>query len=107
MRIVMVCIHVPRFSPSLSNRRPMPREVPLNELDAELDQLSYPIDREEVRSECADVVLHYADGTESLGDVLDRIGTDRFDSRDELVTEIYNELPREAVGEPFQSEGEG
>lgn len=85
----------------------MTRQVHLNELDAVLDDLEYPVALEDVRRSTPDVVLQYADGEESLQDVLDRIGTERFDSRDELASEVMNVLPVEAVGEPGQSEGEG
>lgn len=85
----------------------VPREIPLNELDARLDELTYPIDREAVHRECGDDVLLYADGTEPMADVLERAGSEQFDSRDELVSELYSVLPVQAVGEPGQSEGEG
>ena len=85
----------------------MSTEVRLNELDVALEDLRFPVERETVASELGDVVLVYADGEERLVDVLDRIDTQSFANRDELETEIYNELPVEAVGEPGQSEGEG
>ncbi|WP_460923370.1 DUF5789 family protein [Salinarchaeum chitinilyticum] len=83
------------------------REVPLNELDVLLEELSYPVDRDAVRETYEDVVLLYADGTERLVDVLDRTASERFESPDDLSMEVFSELPVEAVGEPGQSEGEG
>lgn len=85
----------------------MVREVPLNELDALLEELSYPVDRATVRERFDDVVLLYADGEEAMSSVLDRTASERFTSPDDLVMELYSELPVEAVGEPGQSEGEG
>lgn len=85
----------------------MPREVPLNELDALLEELSYPVDRETVRETFDDVVLLYADGEEPMPAVLDRTASERFESVDDLSMELFSELPVEAVGEPGQSEGEG
>ena len=85
----------------------MGQEVPLNELNATLDSVSYPATDDEVQDVCGDVVLEYADGTERLSAVIDRLGSEQFDSRDELVSELYSVLPVEAVGEPGQAEGEG
>ena len=85
----------------------MVREVPLNESDELLEELSYPTDTATVRERFDDVVFLYADGEEALPAVLDRVGTDSFASADELSMELYSVLPVEAVGEPGQSEGEG
>lgn len=85
----------------------MTTEVKLNELDEAFKGLRFPVERETVATELDDVVLVYADGEESLPDVLDRVETQSFADRDELENEIYNALPVEAVGEPGQSEGEG
>jgi len=49
----------------------------------------------------------YADGTEPLAAVLDRIDDEQFESPDEAQSSIYNTIPVEGVGEPGQSEGEG
>ena len=83
------------------------REVKLNHLSAELDSLSYPATHEDAASALDDVVLQYADGEERFLDVLERSQEDVFVSRDDLESEIYSNLPTEAVGEPGQSEGEG
>lgn len=53
------------------------------------------------------MTLLLADGETNLGDVIARSNSDSFASMDELQSEIYATLPREAVGEPYQSEGEG
>lgn len=53
------------------------------------------------------MTLLYADGEEPLADVVARSNEDTFDDPDDLETEVYNNLPVEAVGEPGQSEGEG
>lgn len=46
-----------------------------------------------------------ADGTEELADAIADAGDDRFDSAEDLRSEVTN-LPRDAVGEPYQSECE-
>jgi hypothetical protein len=48
-----------------------------------------------------------ADGETNLGALIEESNDDTFDSVDDLENEVYNLLPREAVGEPGQSEGEG
>ena len=85
----------------------MSRDVKLSELDAVLDELDYPATVDDVRRECGDVTLVLADGTENLGELIAGSSADRFDSPDELGNEVMSLLPRHAVGEPYQSEGEG
>lgn len=85
----------------------MAREVPLDRLDTVLSSLDYPVSRETVLTECEDVTLQLADGTETLTEVLVISSEDSFESMDELTNELMSLLPRHAVGEPYQSEGEG
>lgn len=85
----------------------MTREVKLSDVDEALAEVSYPASTAAVRDALGDVVLVYADGREPLVDVLDRIQSDAFDSAVDLQTDLFNQLPTEAVGEPGQSEGEG
>lgn len=79
----------------------------LNRLRTVLDSLDYPIPKEEAREALTDVTLLYADGDEPLADVVGRVNVEAFADLEDLETEIYNNLPVEAVGEPGQSEGEG
>lgn len=85
----------------------MTDEVMLNRLRSVIEPLSYPISRDAARGELSDVTLLYADGEEPLADVVARSNVDAFEDVSDLETEIYNNLPVEAVGEPGQSEGEG
>ncbi len=85
----------------------MTREVMLNRLRTVLDPLDYPIPKNEAREALTDVTLLYADGDEPLADVVGRANVEAFEDLEDLETEIYNNLPVEAVGEPGQSEGEG
>ncbi|ELY51540.1 DUF5789 family protein [Natronococcus jeotgali] len=82
-------------------------EVKLSRIDDALEELSYPIDADAAASELAGVTLLLADGERDLGELLERANAERFESADDLETELHNVLPREAVGEPYQSEGEG
>ena len=85
----------------------MGRDVHLNDIEPVLEELEYPISRESVAERCDDVTLVLADGEENLGDLVAESGGDEFSSMDDLENEIFNLLPRHAVGEPYQSEGEG
>jgi hypothetical protein len=85
----------------------MGSEVKLSRIDDTLETLEYPISAEEAAAEFEDVTLLLADGERNLGQLLEQANSDRFESADDLETELHNVLPREAVGEPFQSEGEG
>ena len=85
----------------------MSREVKLSRIDSTLTELSYPVEREAAAESFDDVTVTFADGEANLGDLISETPADEFDSFEELRDEINNTLPREAVGEPYQSEGEG
>ncbi|WP_128477815.1 DUF5789 family protein [Halorussus pelagicus] len=85
----------------------MAREVKLSHIESVLDDLSYPATREAAASEFEDVTVLLADGERNLGELIAGTPAEEFDSNEELQSEINNVLPREAVGEPYQSEGEG
>ncbi|MFC4246700.1 hypothetical protein ACFOZ7_06775 [Natribaculum luteum] len=85
----------------------MSRDVKLSRVDSVLEELEYPISREAAADELGDVTLLLADGEANLGGTIARSEGDSFESRDDLEDELYNVLPRRAVGEPYQSEGEG
>lgn len=80
----------------------MGRDGKLDELEELLDGLDYPLSRG-----CDDVTLTLADGEESLGDLVTGSGDETFESMDDLETEVMNLLSQHAVGEPYQSEGDG
>ena len=82
-------------------------ELTLADFQDHVETFDYPLAREEAAAACSDVTLLLADGEANLGELLADGGRDRFGSPDDFVTAVQNALPREAVGEPFQSEGEG
>jgi hypothetical protein len=85
----------------------MARAVKLSHVRSALHELSYPVSRDEAVEQCDDVTLILAEGEVNLGETIAQLNEDEFDSVDDLDAEINNALPREAVGEPYQSEGEG
>lgn len=84
----------------------MDDELKLNELTGALSDLDYPLSREAAADACEGVTLLLADGTEALADVIRDSGAEEFDSPEDLESEVMSTLPRHAVGEPYQSEGD-
>ncbi|MFP9193698.1 hypothetical protein [Natronosalvus vescus] len=82
-------------------------EVKLSRVEQILEELPYPVSRAEAASAFDDVTLLLADGETNLGDAIADTHSDEYDSADALEDSLYNVLPREAIGEPYQSEGEG
>ena len=82
-------------------------EVNLSRVETVLEDLEYPVTNDEAARELDDVTLLLADGERNLGSLVERSDRDRFESVDDVKSALHNVLPREAVGEPYQSEGEG
>lgn len=84
----------------------MGREVELGRIESTLRGLEYPIGRESAAGELDDVTLILADGEVNLGELIASSATDEFGSPDDVMAGLHNTLPREAVGEPYQSDGD-
>lgn len=84
----------------------MEQELKLNQLADALTELEYPLDNAAAVDACEGVTLLLADGTAQLADVIADSNADRFDSAADLESEVMSTLPRNAVGEPYQSEGD-
>lgn len=84
----------------------MTREIKMSHLQDAFDELDYPVDRATAAAAFEDTTLLLADGTAQLDALIKDVSSKRFVSSDELVTELHNTLPRSAVGEPYQSEGD-
>ncbi|MFB6173215.1 MAG: hypothetical protein ABEI39_01090 [Halobacteriales archaeon] len=82
-------------------------EIGLSELDEYLKRFVYPVDSAELAEACENVTIALAEGEMNLGEAIRDARGDRYDSEDDVVSSVHNVLPRRAVGEPFQSEGEG
>jgi len=85
----------------------MGREVKLSRIETVLGELSYPVDKGDAAREFDDVTVLHANGELNLGELIADTSAEEFDSVDDVVSELANVLPRDTVGEPFQSEGEG
>ena len=84
----------------------MGREIEFSDVSTVLGDVNYPIDRTAAAEEFADVTLVLADGEADLGNLISETTNERFDSAADIETALHNVLPRRAVGEPYQSEGD-
>jgi len=84
----------------------MQRVVRLNRIDTVLSKLEYPLSPATVARECEGIVVELAEGTVVLGETIRESSENQFTSADDLELEFMGLLPRSAVGEPFQSEGD-
>lgn len=84
----------------------MGREVELSRIEGTLQELEYPIARESAAGQLADVTLILADGEANLGELIAASAADAFESPDDVISGLHNALPRGAVGEPYQSDGD-
>ena len=71
-----------------------------------LADFEYPLTPEQVADECGDVTIELAEGSVTFGAIMAESNSARFASPGELSDEILGLLPRHAVGEPYQSEGD-
>ena len=85
----------------------MARQIKLANLEDVIDEWAYPIDRDAAAEAGSDVTVVLADGQVNLGETIRESSDHAFESIDDLQNEIMSRLPRRAVGEPYQSEGEG
>jgi hypothetical protein len=76
----------------------MGKTVRLDELEAELRDETYPVDRERVVEAYGDYELDLAGGEESVEAALGRVDDDRFESHTDLVETIEDGVGGEAVG---------
>ena len=82
-------------------------QVKLSRVESVLeDELSFPVSRAEAADEFMDTTVTYADGEGNLGQYISQCASDQFAGSDELLADLNNVLPVEAVGEPGQSEGD-
>lgn len=79
----------------------------MSHLEDALDELDYPIARDEGSAHFDETTLLLADGEANLGELIAKVPAETFSSRADLEADLHAVLPRSAVGEPYQSEGEG
>lgn len=76
----------------------------LNGTEAIIDAADYPLTTEEFVSEHGEHVIELANGTETVGEVLGRMGSETYDSADDVTTALYTGVSHEAIGRRFYSD---
>lgn len=84
----------------------MAREIKFSDILTLLDEIDYPIERSAASEKLSDVRLVLADGDTNLGKLVSKISRESFESAADIESALHNVLPRGAVGEPYQSEGD-
>jgi len=84
----------------------MNQSVRLNRIGRVLSRLEYPTTPATVVADCANITVELAEGTVNLGETIADSNATQFRSADDLELELLGLLPRHAVGEPYQSEGD-
>ena len=84
----------------------MNRTVRLSGLETVLSALEYAVTQPAAASACASTVLELADGEVNLGETIGTSTAADFETVEDLELEVMSLLPRHAVGEPYQSEGD-
>ncbi len=84
----------------------MDGQIRLNRIDDVLGTIAYPVTPPAVVDACGGTVVRLAEGTVSVADVIEQSNADQFGSSEDLKLEFLSLLPRNAVGEPYQSDGD-
>lgn len=84
----------------------MERRIQFRDVTTVLDAVEYPVERGAAAEAVSDVMLVLADGEAPLGELIADTEAETFESPADIESELHNVLPRGAVGEPFQSEGD-
>ena len=84
----------------------MTTPVKLNEIETVYADIEFPITRTALLGDYGTITIQLADGTVDFDSVISESNTDTFYSPDDITNELMNLLPRNAVGEPFQSDGD-
>ncbi|MEF8881636.1 MAG: hypothetical protein V5A34_03815 [Halapricum sp.] len=84
----------------------MNNTVKLKDIETEIEPRDFPLSKGAAERAFEDVTIQLADGTVSFGETIGRSRAETFDTVEDLIAELHAHLPRRAVGEPFQSEGD-
>jgi hypothetical protein len=84
----------------------MMREIEFSNISTLLDDVDYPLAQSAATAEFSDVTVVFADGKADLAKLISETTKETFQSSSDIETALHNVLPRGAVGEPYQSEGD-
>ena len=84
----------------------MVREIEFRNISTLLNDIEYPIAQSAAAEDFSDVTLVLADGKADLGKLISETTNQTFESATDIETALHNVLPRRAVGDPYQSDGD-
>ena len=84
----------------------MVREIQFRNISTLLNDINYPLSQSAAAKEFSDVTLVLSDSKADLGKLISETPNETFESARDIETARHNVLPRRAVGEPYQSEGD-
>jgi hypothetical protein len=76
----------------------------LNGTQAIIDATEYPLSSEEFVSEHGDHVIEHANGSETVAEVLGRMGPETYTCADDITTALYTAVSHGAIGRRFYSD---
>ena len=76
----------------------------LNGVDDRLERHQYPTTSEELIAAHGNATVELADGSERLGDVLERCGDQTFDDAEEVFTTLRSGVCHRGIGRRFYSD---
>jgi hypothetical protein len=75
-----------------------------NGTEAVIDAADYPMTSEEFITRHGEHTIELANGTETVAEVLGRLGPETFACADDVTTALYTGVSHEAIGRRFYSD---
>ncbi len=69
-----------------------------------IDALEFPITTDEIIAAHGDHELELQRGTEQVGEILERLGTEKFDSPEDVRLSVRSAVGHKAIGRRFYSD---
>ena len=76
----------------------------LNGTEDIIDSIEYPLTSEEVIAAHGEHVIELQHGTETVAEVLGRLGSETYTCADDVKTALYTGVSHEAIGRRFYSD---
>lgn len=76
----------------------------LNGTSEVIDGQEFPVTTDELVEDHGDAEIELVSGTETLGETLERLGPETFETREELRLSVYTAVPGDAVGRRHYSD---
>jgi hypothetical protein len=76
----------------------------LNGTQEAIDAAEYPLSSEEFITQHGDHIIELANGTETVADVLGRLGPETFASAEDVTASLYSAVSHKGIGRRFYSD---